>query len=232
MRVVGAVAPHVRERELNRIMHKHPGTMTAYDLTLQAMDQLYRMDRQSFFRSADLLHQAVMHDPGFAPAWSQTAFWHLNCFWQGWSLDVAADVGCRDPARRRPRSSGTAAMPSAWRSTAITHPISKKLQRRAGYPRPRPGRRAELFLCDYVQQLYLRLPWRSRDVPGPCRAGGPPLAARPGRLLPRARPVAGAVFPRALRQIRRVGTVVGGALRHPCAEPALPDRQSGRRRQP
>ena len=47
MRVVGAVAPHVRERELNRIMRKHPGTMTAYDLTLQAMDQLYRMDRES-----------------------------------------------------------------------------------------------------------------------------------------------------------------------------------------
>ena len=31
-RVVGAVAPHVRERELNRSMRKHPSSMTAYDL--------------------------------------------------------------------------------------------------------------------------------------------------------------------------------------------------------
>jgi adenylate cyclase len=92
MRVVGAVAPHVRERELNRGMRKHPGSMTAYDLTLQALDRLYRMDRASFFRAHELLRQAVMHDPGYAPAYSHTAYWYMVCIGQGWSRDIAADA--------------------------------------------------------------------------------------------------------------------------------------------
>lgn len=92
MRVVAAVAPHVRERELNRAMRKHPSSMTAYDLTLQALDQLYRMDRASFFRSRDLLRQALMHDPTYAPAHSYSAYWHVTCVGQGWSSDLVADT--------------------------------------------------------------------------------------------------------------------------------------------
>ena len=34
MRVVTAIAPHLRERELSRALRKHPASMTAYDLTL------------------------------------------------------------------------------------------------------------------------------------------------------------------------------------------------------
>jgi adenylate cyclase len=92
MRVVAAVAPHVRERELNRAIRKHPSSMTAYDLTLQAFDHLYRIDRESFYRSRELLRRAVEHDPGYAPAHSYTAYWHMLCIGQGWSLDVAADT--------------------------------------------------------------------------------------------------------------------------------------------
>jgi adenylate cyclase len=92
MRVLGAVAPHVRERELTRGMRKHPGSMTAYDLTLQALDQLYRMDRASFFRSRELLRQAQTHDPGYAPAYSHTAYWYMVCIGQGWSRDIVADT--------------------------------------------------------------------------------------------------------------------------------------------
>jgi tetratricopeptide (TPR) repeat protein len=92
MRVAGAVAPHVRERELSRGMRKHPGSMTAYDLTLQALDQLYRMDRASFFRARELLRQALAHDPGYAPAYSYVAYWHITRIGQGWSNDLAADT--------------------------------------------------------------------------------------------------------------------------------------------
>ena len=92
MRVMAAVAPHVRERELSRGMRKHPSSMTAYDLTLQALDQLYRMDRDSFFRSRELLRQALAYDPGYAPAYSHTAYWHMVCIGQGWSRDVVADA--------------------------------------------------------------------------------------------------------------------------------------------
>jgi adenylate cyclase len=92
MRVVGAVAPHVRERELTRASRKHPSSMTAYELTLQAFDHLYRMDHTSFFRARELLREALAHDPGYAPAHSYTAYWHVFCVGQGWSHNVAADT--------------------------------------------------------------------------------------------------------------------------------------------
>jgi TolB-like protein/class 3 adenylate cyclase len=100
MRVLGAVAPHVRERELNRSMRKHPSSMTAYDLTLQAFDQLYRMEHDAFFRARELLREALSHDPGYAPAYSYTAYWHIFCIGQGWSQDLAADTAAAARAAR------------------------------------------------------------------------------------------------------------------------------------
>jgi adenylate cyclase len=91
MRVVTAIAPQVRERELNRAVRKRPDSMTAYDLTLQALDLLHRMDRPSFFRAYELLQQARVEDPGYAPACSHTAYWHVTCVGQGWSTDELAD---------------------------------------------------------------------------------------------------------------------------------------------
>ncbi len=50
--VVKSIAPRVRERELTRALRKHPQSMTAYDLVLQALDLLYRMDYRVVFASA------------------------------------------------------------------------------------------------------------------------------------------------------------------------------------
>jgi adenylate cyclase len=75
--VVRTIAPHVRERELVRAMRKHPQNSTAYDLVLQALDPLYRMDYESFSRVRGLLRQAIAHDPGYAPAYSYTAMWYI-----------------------------------------------------------------------------------------------------------------------------------------------------------
>jgi adenylate cyclase len=75
--VVRTIAPHVRERELVRAMRKHPQSLTAYDLVLQALDLLYRMDYESFSRARGLLQQAIVHDPGYAPAYSYTALWYI-----------------------------------------------------------------------------------------------------------------------------------------------------------
>lgn len=91
MRVVGAVAPHVRELELNRGMRKHPSSMTAYDLTLQALDLFYRMDRASLVRARELFEQAVQHDPDYAPAYSHLASLHMRLIGQGWSVDEMGD---------------------------------------------------------------------------------------------------------------------------------------------
>jgi adenylate cyclase len=88
---VTAIAPHLRERELSRALRKHPASMTAYDLTLQALDLFYRMDRASITQARDLLEQAVAHDPDYAPAYSHMASLHMRLIGQGWSEDVMAD---------------------------------------------------------------------------------------------------------------------------------------------
>jgi adenylate cyclase len=92
MRVATAIAPHLRERELSRALRKHPGSMTAYDLTLQALDQLSMMDRASLERARELLEQAIAVDPDYAPAYSRLASLHLRWVAQGWSEDQMADA--------------------------------------------------------------------------------------------------------------------------------------------
>ena len=91
IRVATAVAPQLRERELSRALRKHPASMTAYDLTLQALDQLNRMDRASIERARELLQQAIEVDPDYASAYSRLASLHLRWVAQGWSENELAD---------------------------------------------------------------------------------------------------------------------------------------------
>lgn len=91
-RVVSLIAPHVRERELNRATRKHPQNMTAYDHLLKAISDLHRMDNESFSRARSSLQHAMAHDPSYAVAYSYAAYWHLIRVAQGWSPDAAADA--------------------------------------------------------------------------------------------------------------------------------------------
>ncbi len=75
--VMRKIAPQVRERELMRAMRKHPQNLTAYDLVLQALDLLYRMDYDSFSRARGLLEQAISHDPDYTVAYSCIALWYV-----------------------------------------------------------------------------------------------------------------------------------------------------------
>jgi len=75
--------------------------MTAYDLTLQALDLFYRMDRASIARARELLEQAAAHDPDYAPAYSHLASLHMRLIGQGWSED---DMGDRAKAATAARS--------------------------------------------------------------------------------------------------------------------------------
>jgi adenylate cyclase len=75
--VVRKIAPQVRERELMRAMRKHPQNLTAYDLVLQALDLLYRMDFDSFSKARGLLEQAISHDPNYTLAYSYVALWYV-----------------------------------------------------------------------------------------------------------------------------------------------------------
>lgn len=110
--VVAAIAPSVRDRELQRAKRKHPDSMTGYDLVLQGLDVLYRLDRESFDRARGLLQQAMAYDPGYAPAYSHAATWHMFRIGQGWSQrrddDVAEAARCAGAALQRDPSDAVA----------------------------------------------------------------------------------------------------------------------------
>lgn len=90
-RVASAIAPHLRQRELDLALRKHPGSMTAYDLTLQALDLFHRIDRSSMERAKQLLERASVHDPEYGPAYSHMALLRMRWIAQGWSEDEVAD---------------------------------------------------------------------------------------------------------------------------------------------
>jgi len=77
LKLVRTIAPHIRERELRQALRKHPQNMTAYDLLLQAVDLLYKMDGDSFARARGLLQQAMVLDPSYAPSFTYAALWHI-----------------------------------------------------------------------------------------------------------------------------------------------------------
>ncbi len=91
MRVAVSVAPQLRERELGRALRKHPESMTAYDLTLQALDFFHRADRESLERCGALLERAIAADPRYGPAYSHMAALRMRTIAQDWSADQAAD---------------------------------------------------------------------------------------------------------------------------------------------
>lgn len=92
LKLVKTIAPNVRERELRRSLRKHPSSMTAYDLLLQALDLLYRMDADSFREARGLLQQAIALDPGYAPPYTYTALWHVFRVGEIGSPDPDADA--------------------------------------------------------------------------------------------------------------------------------------------
>jgi adenylate cyclase len=91
LKLVRTIAPHIRERELRRALRKHPQNMTSYDLLLQALDLLYKMDADSFARARGLLQQAMVLDPSYAPPFTYAALWHVFRVGELGSPDPDAD---------------------------------------------------------------------------------------------------------------------------------------------
>jgi adenylate cyclase len=88
---VGTIAPHVREWELQRLRRKPANSLTAYELMLRAGDLMLRLNASDFNTSRGLLQQAIVEDPGYAPAWTHAAYWHILRIGQGWTPDITAD---------------------------------------------------------------------------------------------------------------------------------------------
>jgi len=96
VQVVTTIAPQVRQRELTRAMRKHPDSMTAYDLVLQALDQFYRLDEDALARARGLLQQAMALDPDYGLAHAYGSWWHVMRIGQGRSPGLEADLAAAE----------------------------------------------------------------------------------------------------------------------------------------
>jgi adenylate cyclase len=90
-RIVWSVAPHVREAELKRALRKRPENMNAYDLVMQAIDLIYRMQYAEFSRARAMLQKAIEADDSYASAYAYAALWQIHNINQGWANDHEAD---------------------------------------------------------------------------------------------------------------------------------------------
>ena len=99
-RVLRTIAPHVRERELQRSQLKRPENLTSYERVLQARALLERMDAASHARAAPLLRDAIAVDPSYATAHSWLAYWYIFHIGEGRSADPDADARAAAEASR------------------------------------------------------------------------------------------------------------------------------------
>lgn len=90
--IVAAIAPSVRANDLSKARRKPAASLTAYELLLQGLDNLYQLDRTKFDEAGKFLRRAVDLDPGFAAVRSHTATWHNFKVGQGWSAQPDHDL--------------------------------------------------------------------------------------------------------------------------------------------
>ena len=225
--VVREIAPTVRRRELQRAMRKHPDSLTAYDLVLQALDLTYAFERASFDRARGLLQQAIALDPHYAPAWSHASFWHMFRIGQGWTLDVAEDAieaaRCATAAIARDRKDATALAIQGHMLSYLQKDYETAAEVLDRAVRSGPSC-AIAWAMSGATCGYRR---RCGAGGGTCRAGDPAVAARPHGLHVRAPAVAGALHRREHRAGGRMGPQVGGQQRPAHLEPADAGREPG-----
>jgi len=91
MKVVYALLPRIRFVELQRAIRKAPENLDAYDLLLQGIYSLYRLQEDDFETSRTLIRKALDHDPEFATANAMMAKWYILLVGEGRSKNVVAD---------------------------------------------------------------------------------------------------------------------------------------------
>ncbi len=90
LRIARALVPTLGSAELQRSMGKRPESMDAYDLVLQAMYRMYRLDRAEFATARSLLARAIALDPDYATAYTLLGEWHMLNIGQGYCEDENA----------------------------------------------------------------------------------------------------------------------------------------------
>jgi adenylate cyclase len=84
-RVASAIGSRIEQAEFERIRRVPPTESPgAYDLWLRAVDQGWRLTRQSTDEAMRLAHKAITLDPDFAYPYSNVLWCHSWRKWQGW----------------------------------------------------------------------------------------------------------------------------------------------------
>lgn len=92
------VAPHILNREFQRVRAKRPDNLTAYENMLLAIDYLHRTSPKNMEEAHEMLLKAIDADPGYAAPRAWLARWHVLRVGQGWSKDQESDT--REATRR------------------------------------------------------------------------------------------------------------------------------------
>ena len=104
------VVPYVRDLELQRARAQRPENLTAYELTLRAIDHFHRSSHEDLNQARALLEAAIEADPAYVTPYAWLAHWYVRRVGQGWSDDPnrdkmeairyansALDIGGTDP---------------------------------------------------------------------------------------------------------------------------------------
>jgi adenylate cyclase len=92
-KVVGAMAPKLRQSEIARAAHKPTDSLDAYDLFLRALAEVHKMTLDANRAAIHLLQQALAIDPSYAPAAGLVGWCYCMRRVQGWILLTEAEVG-------------------------------------------------------------------------------------------------------------------------------------------
>jgi len=83
--IVAQVDPELLLHEGARVAGRPAADPSAYELLLQAIPAIYRLDQASFRAAGEALEAAVARDPSYAAAHAWLAYWHVFLVGQGWA---------------------------------------------------------------------------------------------------------------------------------------------------
>jgi adenylate cyclase len=91
LRTASSIAPHVQELELRRASYKDHNSITAYDLTLRALDRINVATREALNVAQRLLREAGALDTAYSAPLSHLAYLHIFRIAKGLSADEHQD---------------------------------------------------------------------------------------------------------------------------------------------
>ncbi len=91
-RLVNALLPQVRERELRRIRGQRPQVLSVYEKILLSREHILELNKTTFGEAKILLDEVIEEDPGYGEAYALTAEWHGTMIGERWSADRAGGL--------------------------------------------------------------------------------------------------------------------------------------------